>query len=219
MSAPAQSLSLWRRVAGGRAGAPPGGPVVWLSAVAIGLALAIGALWYLRPAPVELPGTPLDGTPAPQFRLIDHRGVELGLADFRGKPVVLAFMYTSCPDVCKLTAAGLHQTVELLGADAARVQLVAVSVDPSGDDPGSVRRFLGRYNLGERMVYFTGPAQSLPAVWQAYYLYVDTSVKEDAHTDAIYLIDKQGRERSLLHSDFDPDELAAALRTLVGEPA
>lgn len=184
------------------------------------MALLLGGLVvaapYIRPSR-ELPGTSLDGTPAPDFRLTDHRGVEVGLSDFRGKPVVLSFLYTNCPDVCKLTSAGLKQTIDQLGPQAAGVQLVAVSVDPAGDDAASVRRFLGRYNLGERMVYLTGPAQSLPSVWQSYYLYVGSLAKGDAHTDAIYLIDKAGRERALLHSDFDPDEMAAALRTLLGE--
>ena len=49
------------------------------------------------------------------------------------------------------------------------------------------------------------------------YLYVGSLAKDDAHTDAIYLIDKVGRERWLIHSDFDPDELAGALRTLLRE--
>jgi protein SCO1/2 len=189
----------------------------WLVGLALVLGGVIAAAPYIRPSPPELSATSLDGVPAPDFRLTDHRGVEFGLDDFKGKPVVLSFMYTNCPDVCKLTSAGLKQTIEQLGADAAKVQLVAVSVDPAGDDVGSVRRFLGRYNLGERMVYLTGPAQALPAVWQSYYLYVGSLAKEDAHTDAIYLIDKVGRERWLMHSDFDPDELAGVLRTLLRE--
>lgn len=201
-----------------RAPSPDGrGTVRGIALASVLLAGVVLALWYLRPAPAPLPGTPLDGLPAPEFRLIDHRGVEVGLADFRGKPVVLSFLYTNCPDVCKLTGAGLRQTVELLGADAPRVQFAAVSVDPAGDDPASVRRYLGRYNLAGRMVYLTGPAEALPAVWKSYYLYVGSLAKEDAHTDAIYLIDKAGRERALLHSDFDPDELAGALRTLLRE--
>jgi protein SCO1/2 len=181
----------------------------------LGLLILLASLY--RPSSPALPGTSLDGVPAPEFRLADHRGVELGLADFRGKPVVLAFLYTNCPDVCKLTAAGLKQTLDLLGADAAKVQLIGVTVDPGGDDPGSVRRFLGRYNLADRMVYLTGPAEALPAVWKSYYLYVGQDPREDLHTDALFLVDKAGRERSLLHSDFDPDELAGALRSLLRE--
>jgi protein SCO1/2 len=191
--------------------------LIRLSAVALVLGAAILAASLLRPTPPALPGTSLDGVPAPDFRLTDHRGVELGLADFRGKPVVLAFLYTNCPDVCKLTSAGLKQTLDLLGPDAPKVQLVGVSVDPSGDDPGSVRRFLGRYSLADRMVYLTGPPDALPAVWKSYFLYVASDPREDRHTDALFLIDKAGRERSLLHSDFDPDELAVALRSLLRE--
>jgi protein SCO1/2 len=190
---------------------------VGLSVLAVVLGVFISGAYYVRQSPAPLPGTSLEGDPAPDFRLIDHRGVELGLADFRGKPVVLAFLYTNCPDVCKLTTAGLRQTLDLLGDEAPKVQLVGVTVDPQGDDGASVRRFLGRYDLAERMVYLTGPADALPAVWKSYYLHVGTGRQDDAHTDALFLIDKGGRGRSLLRSDFDPDDLAAALQTLIHE--
>jgi protein SCO1 len=191
---------------------------LWLSGLALALGAFIAAASFFRPQPPPLPGTSLDGIPAPEFRLTDHRGVELGLTDFRGKPIVLAFLYTNCPDVCKLTAAGLRQTLDRLGADAPKVQLVAVSVEPKGDDAASVRRFLGRYEMLDRMVYLNGPAEALPAVWQSYYLYVEPTMKDEPHTDALFLLDKVGRQRSLLRSDFDPDELAAALRILISEP-
>lgn len=195
-----------------------------LSGLAVALGVFIAAASFVRSAPPALPGTSLDGVPAPDFRLTDHRGVELGLADFRGKPVVLTFLYTSCRDVCKLTAAGLRQSLDQLGHDAARVQLVAVSVDPKGDDAASVRRFLGRYQMADRMAYLTGPADALPDVWRSYYLHVDAENAAagkpvfEAHTDALFLIDKAGRQRTLLRSDFDPDEVAAALRQLLAEP-
>jgi protein SCO1/2 len=170
-----------------------------------------------------LPGTDLGGEAAPAFRLTDHRGVSIGLEDFRGRPVVLAFLYSNCPDVCRLTGAGLRQTLEQLGPDAKNVQLLAVTVDPSGDDAASVRRFLGRYNLADRLLYLTGPAESLPTVWQDYNLFVNVErgqpkeAQLDAHTDALFVLDKQGRERTLLRSDFDPDELATGLRALIAE--
>jgi protein SCO1 len=191
---------------------------LWLSGLALALGAFIAAASFVRPQSPPLPGTSLDGIPAPEFRLTDHRGVEVGLTDFRGKPIVLAFLYTNCPDVCKLTAAGLRQTLDRLGADAPKVQLIAVSVEPTGDDAASVRRFLGRYEMVDRMVYLNGPAEALPAVWQSYYLYVEPTMKDEPHTDALFLLDKIGRQRSLLRSDFDPDELAAALRILISEP-
>jgi protein SCO1/2 len=194
---------------------------LWIHAVALAAAVAAAILvaWLRLESDVPLPGTDLGRDPAPPFRLNDHRGVAVSLDDFRGKPVVLAFLYTNCPDVCRLTGAGLRQTAELLGDDARRVQMLAISVDPGGDDAGSVRRFLGRYQLADRLLYLTGPAEALPPVWDDYHLFVNTDRTQglEAHTDAVFVLDKQGRERTLLRSDFDPTELVAGLRALIGE--
>jgi cytochrome oxidase Cu insertion factor (SCO1/SenC/PrrC family) len=88
---------------------------------------------------------------------------------------------------------------------------VGISVDPSGDDPSTVRRFLARQGLGDRLVYLTGPTPALERAWADYFVYADAAM----HTDAIYLIDREGRQRALLRSDFDPAELTAALRSLL----
>jgi protein SCO1/2 len=183
---------------------------------------AAAVAWVRWPTQLTLlPGTDLGGAPAASFQLTDHRGVAVALDQFRGRPVVLAFLYTSCPDVCRLTAAGLKEALSLMDDDAGRVQLLAVSVDPTGDDPAAVRRFLTRYALGDRMLYLTGPSESLPEVWRSYHLSVDErGVKGlDDHTDAIFVLDRHGRERALLRSDFDPSELAAGLRALLRETA
>jgi protein SCO1/2 len=185
----------------------------WLLA-AVPLLLLLAALLaaaLLRTPP--LPGTDLEGRPSPDFRLLDYRGVEHTLAGLRGRPVVLAFMYAGCPDVCRLTTAGLAETARELGPSADRVAFVGVSVDPGGDDPRTVRRFLARQGVADRLVYLTGPRDELARVWADYYVYADPAL----HTDALYLIDRAGRQRALLHSDFDPSELAAALRALERE--
>jgi protein SCO1 len=198
-----------------------GGVPLWghLLALLAALATAAIALWLQVGARADLPGTDLGGGPAPPFRLTDHRGVSVGLEDFRGRPVVLAFLFSNCPDVCRLTGAGLRQTAELLGDDARRVQLLAVSVDPAGDDPAAVRRYLARYALADRMLYLTGPAEALPPVWQSYHLFVNTERAQglEAHTDALFVLDREGRQRALLRSDFDPTELATGLRALLRE--
>src|SRR6266436_5624930 len=58
----------------------------------------------------SLQGTNLGSTPAPDFLLKDQFGHSISLAQFKGKPVVLTFLYTHCPDVCPLTAEKLHTT-------------------------------------------------------------------------------------------------------------
>src|SRR5207244_11751352 len=109
------------------------------------------------------------------------------------------FRFARCRTVCCLTGGGFRQTDERLGDDARRVQLLAVSVDPAGDDAASVRRYLARYQLTERLLYLTGPTEALPSVWVGYHLFVNTSRTEglEAHTDALFVLDRAGRERAL----------------------
>jgi len=67
------------------------------------------------------------------FALVDHTGKPRTLADFRGKVVVLFFGYTQCPDVCPTTLSTLAETMRRLGPDAARVQVLFVTIDPARD--------------------------------------------------------------------------------------
>ncbi len=80
----------------------------------------------------RLQGTDLGGTPAPNFRLTDQFGHQISLQQFRGKPIVLTFLYTRCPDICPLTAERLHSTMLELGKDAHNVAVLAVTTDPKG---------------------------------------------------------------------------------------
>ena len=170
-------------------------------------ALLAAALVLLVTREPTLPGTDLGGRPSPDFRLTDYRGVTTQLSDLKGRPVVLAFLFSACPDICLLTTAGLAETARAVPEAA----YVGISVDPQGDDPSTVRRFLARQGLAERLTYLTGPRTELERVWADYFVHADAA----DHTDAIYLIDKLGRQRSLLRSDFDPAELTAALKALL----
>lgn len=183
-------------------------------------------------AAAPIAGTDLGKTPAPEFTLTDQRGARVDLAALRGQPVVLTFLYSQCPDVCPLTASKLRTVVETLGPDAGRVAFVAVSTDPAHDDAAAAAAFAEKHGLGEHLRFLVGSSAELTPVWSAYYVHAapvppaaDPAERASAayaartalHTDAVYLIDRQGRERSLLRSDFDPAPLAASLRTLLAE--
>ncbi len=189
---------------------------------ALGLVLA-GALLATACArtKTELPGTSLDRTPAPDFRLQDQAGREVTLSGLRGNAVVLTFLYTTCPDFCPTTAEKLRRTWELLGPDAARVRFVAVSVDPQGDTPQAALEFSARHRLPDDVWhYLVGSQAELEPVWAQYGIAslrapAGTMPAAVGHTEALYLIDPQGRERTLLRGDFDPAQLAQALRKLL----
>src|SRR5882672_1544983 len=83
---------------------------------------------------------------APDFSLRGSDGGPLQLGHYRGKVVLLAFGYTSCHEVCPVTLALLAQARRKLGAAAADVQLVYVTVDPERDDAARMHQFLALFD-------------------------------------------------------------------------
>jgi protein SCO1/2 len=182
------------------------------------LALALLVLPLASCAAPALAGTDLQKRAAPDFTLTDGpTGDAISLSALRGKVVVLTFLYTSCPDVCPLTAEKLRAARERVGSTA-DLALVAVSVDPRNDTPQAVRDFLRAHRLEGAMRFLIGDQATLARVWQLYAIAVVPGADALQHNDAIYLIDKQGRSRSLLHSDVEVDALASSLRALLAEP-
>lgn len=200
----------------------------------ISAALAVVAIVLLAMAAfggddeVTLTGTDLDEAPAPAFTLTDHRGETVSLVDFEGKAVALTFIYTNCPDVCPLTAENFRAAYELLDEETRDdVALLAVTVDPARDTPEALQAFSDRHRLGDNPNWHAlyGDQATLEGVWSAYGIDPGTMLGREgeggdhnllAHTDAVYVIDPDGRERVLMRSDLDPAALAANLEALAG---
>lgn len=170
-------------------------------------------------APEKLSGTDLGAQPAPEITLTDGlTGRTVSLSGLRGNVVALAFLYTRCPDICPLTAEQFRQAQQQLGTDADRVRFVAVSVDPEGDTPASVRDFSASHRLERNWHYLIGPRQALAPVWSAYGVRSEPDPSGlVGHTDAIYLIDTKGNARVLLHTEDGAETLAKDLRLLLRE--
>lgn len=166
-----------------------------------------------------LQGTDLGSIPAPDFQLKDQLGNSITLAQFKGKPVVLTFLYTHCPDVCPLTAEKLHATMQSLGQNAQQVAVLAVSMDPKGDTAAAAQNFSKVHKMGDYWHFLLGAHDELAPVWASYSVDAQaaTSSGTVSHSSAIYVIDKQGRERVLLDNDFSSNQLAADLKILLGE--
>jgi protein SCO1 len=93
--------------------------------------------------------------PAPAVGdLHNYLGERVSLRQYLGKAVFVTFLYTHCPDICPLMTAQLHNTLDKLGPYRSRqLQIVAISVDPRGDDRQTVARFLGAHQMTGRMKY------------------------------------------------------------------
>lgn len=178
---------------------------------------------------IKLTGTDLGKTPAPDFTLSDASGARFSLNEMRGQAVLLTFLYTNCPDVCPAIAGKLAEADARLGNSRQHVSFVAVSVDPTGDTPESVRQFSSDHGLsalGSRWRYGIGNLDTLSAVWQSYYVGArprpvsgtlpgaDTQPIAVDHEAVMYLIDRQGRERSLIRPDISIQDLVNDLKAL-----
>lgn len=193
-----------------------------IAGVAAVAAVLIAGVTHLGATQPRLYGTSLgknDG--APDFRLHDTAGQAYSLSQFRGKVVVLTFLYTHCPDVCPLTA-DLLRRVDQIAGHRPDVVYLAVSVDPTGDTPESVAQFAKDHRLselGERWHYLVGDAGELSPIWGNYYVRDHDPATEGSqvdHASAIYFIDKQGNRRVLDHVDTPPDAMARNERILAG---
>ncbi len=166
-----------------------------------------------------LQGTDLGSVSAPDFRLKDQFGNPISLTQFKGKPVVLTFLYTHCPDVCPLTAEKLRVSLQNLGGDAQHVAVLAVSMDPKGDTAAAAQNFSRAHKLGNYFHFLIGAHDELAPVWASYSVDAQaaTSSGTVSHSSAIYVIDKEGRERVLFDNDFSSGQLSADLKILLRE--
>ncbi len=143
---------------------------------------------------------------APDFALRDSRGKLVRLSQFRGKAILLTFIYDHCPDVCPLIVANLHNALVKLGPRASSVQIVAVSVDPRGDTPRTVKAFLRAHEMTGRMEYLIGSSKQLAPVWREYGVEVKGSPdrREVGHSAFVYGITGKGALLALYPSNFKP---------------
>lgn len=149
----------------------------------------------------------------PDFALRDQNGKLVRLSAERGNVVLLTFMYTHCQDLCPLTA--VHLDSAALRSGSPKVQIFAVSVDPRGDTPASVRRFVREHGLHSEFHYLTGPASVLRSIWVAYHVTTSRYGTHADHTLYTMLIDPSGRDRVLYDSTAGEGAIAHDVRTLL----
>jgi protein SCO1/2 len=157
---------------------------------------------------------PEGARPATNFTLRDQTGRPFSLASLRGRTVALMFFDSHCRAQCPLAGRAFAQAETLLPASQ-RPVVVVVSVNPA-DTPTSARAAATRWGLaGAGTWHWTmGTVSQLRAVWHAYGVYVRPTTTDIIHTEATYLIDRRGYERTGYLFPFLPNFVALDLRTL-----
>src|SRR5271166_5156191 len=144
--------------------------------------------------------------PAPPLKLRNYLGQSVNIATYRGKAVLVTFLYTNCPDVCPLIASNLRVALNLMGPkNAAKVRVIAVSVDPRGDTPKAVAAFLARHGMTGRMQYLVGSGHELARVWKAWGVGSERDLQQPQfvnHTGIIYGITGSGKRLTVYSAAF-----------------
>jgi len=186
------------------------------------LAVALAALPLLGCTPAGPKFEAADITGASfgrDFALTDTAGKPRGLADFRGKAVVVFFGFTQCPDVCPTALATLAEALHKLGADAQRVQGVFITIDPERDNAELLSRYVPAFHPGFVGLY--GDAAATERVAKEFKVVYrkapgrtpDTYTMD--HSAGMYVFDPQGRLRLYVSHGQGADALAHDLRELL----
>ena len=193
-------------------------PTYLLRAVAAG---AAGVVVLVGAAPMVLAATnpnadpilteALDGTPnqtdspAPPFELTDQHGQAVSLESLRGHAVALTFLDPVCTTDCPLIAQNFRLADHILGADAAKVDMVAIVANPIYRAPAFTRAFDRQEGLDgvPNWLYLTGSLSALQHAWAAYGITTQVLPAGSmvAHPDIAFIIDPDGNERAIMDSD------------------
>src|SRR4051812_5510331 len=144
---------------------------------------------------------------APPLSLDNSLGQPINIDTYRGKAVLVTFIYDHCPDICPLIVGNLHTSLGQLGASAKNLKIIAVSTDPKGDTPKTVRAFVKAHQMTGKMDYLIGSKAQLAPVWKAWGIAVrPEKATPDAveHSALIYGITASGKTRVAYPANFKP---------------
>jgi protein SCO1 len=149
------------------------------------------------------------------FKLIDQNGRQITEADISGRPILVFFGYTHCPDVCPTTLFDVSEVMRALGKDADRTGALFITVDPERDTPAVMKDYLSSFDPHLRGA--TGDRAAVDAAEKAYRVYAKKVPAENGdysmdHTALVYLMDKQGRFVAPFSLKRRPEDAAADLR-------
>jgi len=152
------------------------------------------------------------------FALVDQTGAPFTQAGLLGHPTLLFFGYTFCPDVCPTTLLEAEGWMKELGADADRLKVVFVTVDPERDTPAKLKDYLASFD--PRFVGLSGPREEIDRILKAYRVYarkVDGQGGDYTmdHTAAVYMLDPQARFVGIINFQEETAKAMTKIRRLL----
>lgn len=163
------------------------------------------------PAPI-VAGTAAVGGP---FQLTDHNGKPISDSDLKGKPFLVFFGFTHCPDVCPTTLFDVSEVLRALGPQGDKARALFVTVDPERDTAEKLKDYLSSFD--PRLIGVTGSREDVDKMLKVYRVYYKKVPTEGGdytmdHTALVYLMDKTGRFVAPFNIKRRPEEAATELR-------
>lgn len=205
--------------------------------VAVAIVILVAVAVFLAPRrPPAFHGTVYtEVAPAAQFSLVDQDGRRVSLDSYRGKPVLLFFGYTKCPDVCPTTLNKLTKAMQDAGGDAEDIRILLITVDPANDTPGALKKYTGHF--GPAVVGLTGDSAALATARHGYGAYVEKmaaaapapshgahgehaahapapAAAKTVHSGVVYGIDRRGNLQVVITEGAPVEQIADDVRTL-----
>ena len=157
------------------------------------------------------------------FTLTDQDGKRRTSTEFRAKYMLIYFGFTSCPDVCPTTLAVMAEALEKMGADAAKIVPILITIDPERDNPKLMKSYVEGF--GPEFIGFTGTVAEIEAVKKLYRVYGAKKALDEAkglaggygmdHSSVMYLMGPDGKIISYYDELIPAEKLEAELRAKV----
>lgn len=190
--------------------------LVTLGSFVVGLILCTAIIMLATGAGQNgVPSMPQVAAVGGPFSLTDQNGRTVTEQDLKGRPFLVFFGFTHCPDICPTAMFEISEILRKLGPDGDRARAVFITVDPERDTPAALKDYLSSFD--PRMIALTGDEASIAAVAKAYRAYYKRQPLADGgytmdHTAIVYLMGKDGRFISPFNLRRTADEAAADLR-------
>lgn len=149
------------------------------------------------------------------FQLTDQNGKAVTDKSLKGKPTLIFFGYTHCPDVCPTSLFEISEVLRAMGKDADKVNALFISVDPERDTRAAMKDYLSSFD--PHLQGLSGDPAETAKVISSYRVYAKKIPTKDGdytmdHTALIYLMDREGRFVSPFNLKRTPEEAAADLK-------
>ncbi len=187
-------------------------PLVIVAAFAgslvLGLVLMLWALGGLKSAtaPAAIGGP---------FHLTDQAGQTVTEKSLQGRPTLIFFGFTHCPDVCPTSLFEISEVLKAMGGDADRVNAYFISVDPERDTNAAMKDYLSSFD--PHLKGLTGDPEAVAKALSGFRVYARKVPLKDGdytmdHTALVYLMDRDGHFVSPFNLKRTPEEAAADLK-------